>query len=287
MAEIINVRRLISAGFALGQIGFNDSNGYQGGIAGSTAEGAVSPMKVIAGVKTANIQIPADALVSVTGDNTVLGTFEFTSNEPRSFEFTVGELDLDIANKSQGTSIYTEGIYYDFMLGDVPERDFLDGVTIFSSNAKIVELGNRSGFYHIVFPNSTMSYQGTSLNEQDEVVQNYRLTINPFRTTPWGRNVNDAFGKEEGHFLMIGTERRVTLNTYVHDGSSTEFLLSRVPFTSTTGIIRAFLMRNDPNGTTGINITSSVSVNASTRTVDISGVSPLNQGDYIVVWFEY
>lgn len=289
MAQRINIKRLISAGFRLGQIGFRDSNGFQGGITGSTAQGAVSPMYTWAGVKTANVQIPANTTVSVTGDDGVLGSFSFDSNEPRTFDITVGELDMNIANKAQGTNIYSVGTYYDMMLGDVLGGTLSDAVLIFTAEAKVTDTGKEgSGWYHIMFPNVSVKYLGTGLEEQSAVTQNFQLTVNPFSQTPWGLDLSaDNFGAEKAHFIFWGSERRMTLNTYRYDGSDTDYVVSRVPYTDDNSIIRLAGWRSDPAGVTGTDITSSLSVTAATKTVDIQSVSPLNAGDYIVNLLEY
>jgi len=289
MAQQINIKRLISAGFRLGQIGFKDSNGFQGGISGATALGAVSAMYTWAGVKTAQVQIPESTSVAVTGDDGVLGTFEFDSNEARSFQMTLGELDFNVVNKAQGSNIYQVGTYYDMMLGDVLNQPKNDAVLILTAEAKVQDTGKEgSGWYHLMFPSVTLTYLGTNLEEQSPTTQNFKVTVNPFTQTPWGLDLSaDNFGAEKAHFIFWGSAKRMTLNTYRHNGSATEFLLSRVPYTDDNSIIRVAGWRSDPNGVSGVDVTSSLAVTAATRTVDIQSVSPLNSGDYIEALFEY
>lgn len=289
MALKINIKNLIAAGFESGQIGFKDSNGEMAGITGTLSNGSVASMHTWAGVKTANVQIPDDTVEPITGDNTVLGTFTFPSNAARSFEFTVGQLDLDIVNKSQGTNIYTMASYYDTLLGDVLDRDYMDAVVWLRADAKIKDSGKEgSGYFNLVFPNAQATWLGTSLNEQAAMTQNFRLTINPFTRDLVGRSLeSNGYGKTEAHFLFWASERRMTLNTYKHDGAASSFVLSRVPYTDTNGKIRAGIFRTNPNGVNGQEVTTSAAIAAATKTVTISGISPLASGHYLNAIFEY
>jgi hypothetical protein len=289
MAQQINIKRLISAGFRLGQIGFKDSNGFQGGISGATAQGSVSSMYTWAGVKTAQVQIPESNSVTVTGDDGVLGTFDFDSDSPRTFNMTLGELDLNVASKGQNTNIYTVGNYYDMMLGDPIGAGLNDAVLLLTAEGKIQDTGKEgSGWYHLMFPNVTVKYLGNNLEYQSPTDQNFKVTINPFTRTPWGLDLSASnFGAEKGHYLFWGSQKRMTLNTYRYNGSDTTFLLSRVPYTDSNNIIRVAGWRSNPNGVHGIDINSELSVVAATKTVTISGVSNLNAGDYIETLLEY
>lgn len=289
MAFPNNIRELITAGFDQMQIAVLDSNGWPAGIAGSVSAGNVASMRRFGGVKTANVQIPEIPIVSVTGDDGLLGTFQFASNEPRQFDLDTGELDLNILNASQGTSIYQIASYYDTVLFDPQSPSFIDALCIFTSQSQSIESGQRgSGYFHLVLPHVQFRFRGNERKEQEAGTFNWQATINFADKFPWGTAfATDNVGKLAASGFLFFSKNRMTLDTYRMTGSDTTYLLSRVPYTDANGIVRVATWYSRTGGVEGKEVTDNTSVVAATKTITVSGVSPKASGDYLFNLVEY
>lgn len=286
---LINIKEFISAGFDQMQIARLDSNGYPAGIAGSVAQGSTAYLRRFAGVKTAEVQIPETVVVSVTGDDGLLGTFQFESNEPRTFELTVGELDMTIATQIAGSSIYQVGSYYDFAPFDPQDPSFADCLLLLSSQAKSVVSGSRgAGYYHMLLPLAQLVYRGSNRTEQEAMTHTYTVTINRADKFPWGNAFStDNIGKDAATGLLWFSQNRMTLDSYRYNGSDTNYLLSRVPFTDGNSKIHVATWQSTVGGTEGKDVTGLTTVVAATKTLTFSSVTPKAAGDYFVSLVEY
>lgn len=286
---LVNIRDFIAAGFDSLQLAFLDSNGFPAGIAGSVSQGSVASMQRFAGVKTAEIQLPETPIVSVTGDDGLLGTFQFQSNEPRSFALTLGEMNMNILNKSQGTSIYTVGSYYDMAAFDPENQSFVDCVLLASSQAKSMESGNRgAGYYHMLLLRSQLQWRGNNREEQTAIDFPWNVIMNRDDQLPWGTPVNtDTFGKNGMTGALFFSQNRMTIDTYRYNGSDTTYLLSRVPFTDANDKIHVSTWYNRAGGIEGKDVTGNTTIVAATKTLTFSGVTPKAAGDYLISLVEY
>lgn len=286
---LVNIKDFIAAGFDSLQLAFLDSNGFPAGVTGSVSQGSVASMQRFAGVKTAEIQLPETPIVSVTGDDGLLGTFQFQSNEPRSFALNLGEMNLSILNKSQGTSLYTVGSYYDFAAFDPANQSFVDCVLLASSQAKSMESGNRgAGYYHMLLPLSQLQWRGNNREEQSAIDFPWNVIMNRADTLPWGTPISsDTFGKDAMTGAIWFSQNRMTLDTYRYNGSDTTYLLSRVPFTDANGKIHVATWYNRAGGVEGLDVTGSTTIVAATKTLTFSAVTPKAAGDYFISLVEY
>lgn len=286
---LVNIEEFIAAGFDQLQLAFLDSNGFPAGITGTVSNGNVASMQRFAGAKTAEIQLPETPVVAVTGDDGLLGTFQFQSNEPRQFALNLGEMNLAIMNKSQGTSIYTVGSYYDFAAFDPENQSFVDSVLLASSQAKSMESGNRgAGYYHMLLPLSQLIWRGNNREEQAAIDFPWNVVMNRADQLPWGTPINsDSFGKNALTGAIWFSKNRMTLDTYRYNGTDTSYLLSRVPYTDADGKIHVATWYNRANGIKGLDVTLSTSIVAATKTLTFSSVTPKAAGDYFISLVEY
>lgn len=286
---LINIKEFTSAGFDQAQIALLDSNGFPAGIAGSVSNGSTAYMQRFAGAKTAEVQIPETAVVSVTGDDGVLSTFQFQSNEPRRFEMTVGEMQFAVQSAIQGSSIYQVGTYYDMAAFDVKDPSFFDAVLLLTSQARSVVSGSKgAGYYHMLLPLAQLMYRGSNRTEQEAMTHTYSVIMNQADKLPWGTPVNsDSFGKDAASGFLWFSQNRVTLNTYRYNGSDTTYLLDRVPFTDANGKIHVATWYNRAAGVEGLDVTLQTSIVAATKTLTFSSVTPKAAADYLISLVEY
>jgi len=139
--------KAIAAGNAYAQIGFIDSNGFLTG----------SGLLDITGIKTAAPAVPDPEFVQVTGDDVLLGEFDFESLTSRGFviETAVGNLELDAL--LQGTNVVSFG---DGKIGalDVLNPAELNAMLIIQSRAKKYNTGvvGQKGWTGVILPLATV-----------------------------------------------------------------------------------------------------------------------------------
>jgi hypothetical protein len=236
------------------------SDGYTpGGIAGAIANGSSATPKRLYGVKTTAIALPEPTVVTVTGDDTRLGIFQFDSENLPSFPLTAGEMDADIVAASQGSSIYTVGGYYDISLLGPTGRDFNDMLLWIVSQAKSRVSGNKgAGFHSLLVPRCTMTYLGLI--------------------------GNNALGKDEGVMFELFTNKRPQFLVIVDDGVTNSFTLDHVPWTDGNGNVRFIAWRNGVIvGSTADTALVSVAAN---KTVSLTSLTGRSAGDKIFIFAE-
>src|SRR5690349_161682 len=96
MANLNNVHRYIAAGFARLDVHRLDNKGLPAGITGTVVAGPTGAAAArISAVTTMNLNIPAAQTVPIPGDNSLQGTFQFSSEQARTFDLAFSEDDFD------------------------------------------------------------------------------------------------------------------------------------------------------------------------------------------------
>lgn len=282
-----NVRRWISAGEDMALVSRLLSDGYTpGGIAGAISQGQSAGPKRLYGVKTTAIALPEPTVVTVTGDDTRLGIFQFDSENLPSFALTAGEMDADIVAASQGSSVYTIGGYYDISLLGPTGRDFNDMLLWVVSQAKSRVSGNKgAGFHSLLVPRCTMTYLGRNFEERAAATFSWNVAVDVFDTFPWGGLIgNNALGKDEGVMFELFTNKRPQYLSIVDDAATNSFTLDHVPWTDGNGNVRFIAWRNGVVVGSTAN-TALVSV-AANKTVSLTNLTGRTAGDKIFIFAE-
>jgi hypothetical protein len=283
-----NTRRWISAGEDMALTARLLTDGHTpAGITGSLANGNSAALKRMYGIKTTPIALPEPVVVTVTGDDTRLGIFQFDPESLPSFQLTAGEVDLDIVSNSQGTSIYTIGTYYDLNLLGPTHRDFNDMLLWVVSQAKSRVSGNKgTGFHSLVIPRCNMTYLGRNFEERTAATFTFQVTVDVFDTFPWGGLIgNNAMNKNEGVMFEWFTNKRPQVLVIKDDTSTNSYQMEHAPWTDGNGNVRFIAWRNGVVvGSTGA--TAAVAV-AANKTVTLgAGLTSRVAGDTIFIFAE-
>lgn len=285
-----NVQRAIAAGFDMAMVAKLLTDGYTpGGLTGTIANGASASPSRMYGVKSASPQLPTPDVVNVTGDDTRLGIFTFDSEESPNFDFTVGEMDMDIIAASQGTNIYTVGTYYDLSLEAPVGREFPDMLLWFVSQSKGRQPGNKGAGYHsLVMPKTTLTYLGRNFEERSAADFTWNVVVNPFDRLPWGGGPFDgssAFGKQEGFMFEYVTNQRPQILVIKDNTSTNDYTMPYVPWTDGNGNVRFVAWRNGAVvGQTGSS--GAVAVAADKSVTLGAGLTSRVAGDTIFIFAE-
>lgn len=270
---LTQVKQFIAAGFDMAQWGVR-VNGIPYGPTGTIAQDNSAELARLFGVKTADVSVPEADIVPITGDDGLLGSFLFASNQPIQFTMEVGQADLTLAAKTQGTSVYNVGPYYavNFLSPDSPS--YTDVVLLLTSQAKAVETNQEgSGYHHVLLPFCNMFYLGSGFNERGERTVRYSVTTSKTSKFPWGQVLDEnTAGTSKYIGLEWFSQHRVTMATYISNGSATSFVLDRTPVDEHHAL--GWL-----NGA-GL----AISVTPATRTVSFAAPSA---NDELVVVYEY
>jgi hypothetical protein len=208
----------IAAGNRYAFGGFVNSFGFMIGAAASApAAGTSSGMFQVKGIKTAAPASPEPEAVPVSGDDELLGEFQFDSITERRFtaEFSVGNLTQEAA--LQGTNVQTLG---EISVGalDVLEGLEFDTCWIFQSRAKKQDTGVRGqkAWQGTIVPLATAKPLGRAAYEERTAAL-YRFSISPQVAGyhPWGLTVLDANAGTPGmRFLPFQSEYPVHIQAF-------------------------------------------------------------------------
>lgn len=226
--------KAIAAGNAYAFIAFIDSNGFMIGSATTLPAQAAagSAMTQLTGIKTAAPTVPERELVQVTGDDDLLGEFDFASLTTRSFVAEIATQDLELEAKLLGTTVQTVG---EAKIGalDVDSPAELNVCLILQSRAKKYSTGSvgQKGWNGVIVPMATAQPLGRDgFNERGAAI--FRLQITPQKASnfPWGITITTSnVGKTNPRFLPFNTEYPVTMHAHTGTGALSTFTLDYQP----------------------------------------------------------
>ncbi len=215
-----------AAGFDNMQWGRRSAAGYlTGGSTNLTAAntGLSASMTRHRGALAADIQLPEPTLVPIPGDNAVIATFQFDSDQPVTFVLEMSVLDQAFQQAISGVTAVTED-------GEPMMPFGFSGATrnglilLFTSDAKsaVSATLNSSGYQNLLLYNCEVSYIGAAFNNRGARVFRYRITANAAANLPDGRAVSAVFSTVSGG-VMLGHEfssvNRVSMACLVGDAS--------------------------------------------------------------------
>lgn len=224
----------IAAGNTYAFMGFIDSNGFMVGSATTAPAGgaAGSPMIRITGIKTASPTVPEPEVVQVTGDDTLLGEFDFDSLTQRSFTIEVAVQDLATEALLQGTNVETVG---EIKLGalDILNAAELNACLIIQSRAKKQDSGvvGQKGWNGVIIPIATVKPLGRdTFAERGPAVFRYFVTPQLAGNNPWGVTILDANAGTTGlRYRPFTSENPITMHAHTGNGALQSWTLDYQP----------------------------------------------------------
>jgi hypothetical protein len=224
----------IAAGNTYAFMGFIDSNGFMVGSATTApASGAAgSPMIRISGIKTASPTVPEPEVVQVTGDDTLLGEFDFDSLTQRSFTIEVAVQDLATEALLLGTNVETVG---EIKLGalDILNAAELNACLIIQSRAKKQDSGSvgQKGWSGVIIPIATVKPLGRdTFAERGPAVFRYFVTPQIAGNNPWGVTILDANAGTTGlRYRPFTAENPITMHAHTGNGALQSWTLDYAP----------------------------------------------------------
>lgn len=215
--------KAIAAGNAKAFLGFIDSNGFLVGSATTApaAGAAGSPMLALTGIKAASPTVPERDVVQVTGDDDLLGEFDFASLTSRSFvaEFAIQNLELEAL--LLGTNVETLA---EIKLGalDVVSPAELNVCLILQSRAKKQNSGvvGQAGWTGVIVPLATAAPLGRdAFSERSPGVFRLQITPQTASNNPWGVTILDSNTGTTGlRYRPFNSENPITM--HAHTGNA-------------------------------------------------------------------
>lgn len=272
--------RLISAGAQKSWIAFvsNDKNIITGGTTTAPIAGAVSHGIPLIGVQTVPTGIPEEEVVSVLGDDDVLGSFQFDSTTPTTFIVNTGEQDLLKDALLQDTLVETIG---NISVGAIRPlgQTLPDVMFIAQGRAKDTGANGAGGFVAYLYPRCTIKPLGReSFEGRAPASFRYQVVAQPANNKPTGTTfTNTLNGFEQTNVMELKTNYPIAPVRITGDNSTLTFTLDKTPSTVAGDSIVAVNAVQQP--------TSAYSFSASNKTITFA-VAPAS-GVPVVVLYGY
>jgi hypothetical protein len=227
----------IAAGNTYAFMAFINENGFMVGSATTapSAGAAGSPMIRITGIKTASPTVPEPEVVQVTGDDTLLGEFDFDSLTQRSFTIEVAVQDLEAEALLLGTNVETVG---QIKLGalDILNPAELNACLIIQSRAKKQDTGvvGQKGWNGVIIPIATVKPLGRdTFAERGPAVFRYFVTPQIASNNPWGVTILDVNAGTTGlRYRPFTAENPITMHAHTGNGALQSWTLDYQPISA-------------------------------------------------------
>lgn len=283
----VNVKKFISAGADIAFYGTLDSTGY---FIGGTGTAPVAgnqdglPALVLDGIKNAPHSVVEPETVTVTGDNTALGQFQFEPAELASFVVEVGTQDLTFEALCQGTAVHDDG---DLSISVIQPgaASYRDMCLLISSEAQSRAAGSKGTglFHHLLIPSCTivpMARDG--FQERAPAAFRYKVQVNAVDQYPWGLALSEANnGTTESSGFYVTSENRIAIHAFTGDGIETAFNLDYTPAEASGDKCLVYV------GGVKQTYTTAYTVNTSTKILTFETGSIPASAAKIVVVYEY
>jgi len=286
VANLNNVKRYISAGFARLDFHQLDSFGLPAGVTGTVTPGAVGcPAGRINAVTNGPFTTPAAVGVPIPGDNVLQGTFMFPNDQPRTFPVQFSEDDFSDRQAMQGIIARDIG-NFSFAGRDTQPFVLNNMMFIAVSNAKARTAGVAGlGMYGGVFCNrAQMVAQGrTAFANRAAGLFEGTITLNAFDSYPWGETFKTSVEGYQQSFIEDWTlAYPVTCHRWTQSSGVTKFFLGEVPASTSLNDVLVYVL--DTNQIP-VRQTSGVTISAVDNSITFS-VAPTAAYD-IVSYYGY
>ncbi len=227
--------RRIAAGTNSAFIGFYDDNGFPtGGTPTAPANALVTgnPSYNIVGIKTASPTVPEPEVEPITGDDILIGEFDFPSIATRRFTIDIAVGDLTLDANLQGTLVETIA---DAKVGaqDIADPVELDSYLILQGRAKKQDAGvkGKKGYEGVFIPLAHARPLGrVGFTERGAAI--YRLSIAPQLTgnNIWGVTILEENAGTTGlRARPFSSEYPVAIDVFSGNGIVTDWTLKHRP----------------------------------------------------------
>lgn len=231
--------------------------------------------------QAADVSLPEPTTVQIPGDDGVDAQFQFDVTELERFALSMGRSNYAFVNNIQGTSNIDLQSTYSMLPRNPKGRDFTDIFLLLTRRSQKRNGTTGGGYEHVVVPNATGSYLGSSYETQGAGVFNYQVSSNYVNQTFYGNalggDANEVGGKDFASSFELNTDYPVTIDVYRSDGTATSFTPTQTPRTG--GTIIAW----DAGDLALATVPSTIAVTLSTG--DFTFTAP-DSGDYIIVLYE-
>lgn len=224
----------IAAGNQQAWLGFLDSTGFLlGGNTSAPSTGAAgSGMLRITGIKSAPVSIPERELVQVTGDDDLLGEFDFTSLTSRAFMIEVAVQNLTTEGRLLNTPVDTvAGGLMGYL--DTNTTAEYDACLIFQSRSKKQDSGvvGKKAWSGVYIPLATVQPLGRGgFDERGAAVYRYMVTPQLSSKNAWGVTMLDNSSTElSARYRPYSTDYPIYMHRWTGNASATDFTLDVTP----------------------------------------------------------
>lgn len=276
-----SVKEIISAGVELAEFHVLDSGGYISGSTGTVASGAAGAAAGrIRGIQTASVTTPDDELVTIPGDDGVMGAFTFEPDTVPQFTIDVGVQDLDDEAAFQTSRVYQRG---NLNMGILQPSGstLVDMLVILTSKTKAKTPGSDgiSRYSGYILPKVNARPKGrVEFAGRQGAVYRYACVANVSDTFGAGETMRaDTFGTESGVIIPWTGLYRLTAHRFTGDGVTTAFTLGKTPATSTAADFQVWI--------NGVVQNSGYSVNTTTKVITFSPAPALNAKIVVAYFF--
>lgn len=287
-------RKYVAAGAAGLQGGRVHPDGYPVPLSGVLAEGDDFGLSRFVGLQGAAVTIAEGQREDILGDDGLIDSIQFDPTEPPAGNLTLGVQHLELIASAKGTKIMTvDDIDIGFFQTNEPAYN--DFWILLTSQAKNQDENagtvGQPGFHNIILKSQLNGGGRDGFTTQGAASFVYQIVGSKFAKMPWGVNLTTANAGTTGAFMgAFFSRRRVSLHTFVRDGSTTTFTLDHeAAFTSIGGTMAVhnatsgtpMTQTGTPTASSEFDVTTSASV--STVTLGAAGTA----GEVVVVFYEY
>lgn len=226
----------IAAGSTLAFLGFLDTDGFlTGGTPTAPSAGTASGMARLRGIKAAPPTVPEPEFVQITGDDELIGEFDFDSVAQRGFIADFAVQNLEQEAYLLGTNVVTIGSvrYGAIDITNAPQRDCC---LILQGRAKKQDSSNtgQKGYSGLIIPLASVKPLGrVSFTEREGAV--YRLSITPQLASYniWGTTVSDSVeGTTALRYQPFHADNPIHAVAFTGNNSATAFTLDYTPISA-------------------------------------------------------
>jgi hypothetical protein len=223
--------------------GFNDDAGYLTGTATELANGEDSGMGILKGVGNINLQLPADRVIDVPGDNTIVASFLIPAATSPQGEMVARVYNPEFVTLSESALINTEdGL--DFALMGIPCPTYRSLTLISNAPAKAQTSGSVGQPVWRVNMYFNLNVQALGNNIQDATPDDYTHTLvaNRSDVTPWGAPITSVlYGATQAYgFRPFQSPYPIHMQAFVGDNSIDTLVLDETPAAASSVAVRVY-----------------------------------------------
>jgi len=270
--------RVIGAGVQRAFLAFvsNDKNIITGGTTTAPANGSVSDAIQLVGIQSAPTGIPEGDVVSVEGDDTILGSFQFDSVAPATFIISTGENDLLKDALLQSTLVESVN---DMQIGVLrpTTQELPDVCLLIQGRAKDTGANGASAYMAYFYPRCTIQPLGrTGFDGRTAGAFTYQVVAQPVSNQPTGATLTEAINGTGGAtVLAVNSNYPLTMARITGDNTTLAFTLGKQPANATTS--------NAVVGINGVKTTTGYTFNTVTNQI-VFAVAPALGAKVVVIY---